>query len=136
MSALRELRRLLRRQSEADTGSGGEACDEETGGPGKACLPLLQVWPSQDSPRGEADGQSFVFPPDDIIALTQVDSGIDSQQVLLVSLFNAGIKTLYNNGLHIFTCSPVFKQYCVAYIVLWMNGNVSYLQIRVVERAT
>ncbi|XP_055625534.1 uncharacterized protein LOC129768124 [Toxorhynchites rutilus septentrionalis] len=28
-----------------------------------ACsLPLLQVWPSQDSPRGEADGQSFVFP--------------------------------------------------------------------------
>ncbi|KAH8270075.1 hypothetical protein KR018_003608 [Drosophila ironensis] len=25
-------------------------------------LPLLQVWPSQDSPRGEADGQSFVFP--------------------------------------------------------------------------
>ncbi|XP_037031007.1 uncharacterized protein LOC119070673 [Bradysia coprophila] len=30
-------------------------------------LPLLQVWPSQDSPRGEADGQSFIFPilPDD-----------------------------------------------------------------------
>ncbi|KAG5681508.1 hypothetical protein PVAND_010934 [Polypedilum vanderplanki] len=27
-----------------------------------ACsLPLLQIWPSQDSPRGEADGQSFVF---------------------------------------------------------------------------
>ncbi|XP_065360969.1 serine-rich adhesin for platelets [Calliphora vicina] len=25
-------------------------------------LPLLQVWPSQDSPRGEADGQSFIFP--------------------------------------------------------------------------
>ncbi|XP_055313698.1 uncharacterized protein LOC129574986 [Sitodiplosis mosellana] len=24
-------------------------------------LPLLQVWPSQDSPRGQADGQSFVF---------------------------------------------------------------------------
>lgn len=24
-------------------------------------LPLLQVWPSQDSPRGEADGQSFTF---------------------------------------------------------------------------
>jgi hypothetical protein len=25
-------------------------------------LPLLQIWPSQDdSPRGEADGQSFVF---------------------------------------------------------------------------
>jgi len=27
-----------------------------------ACsLPLLQIWPSQDSPRGEADGQSFIF---------------------------------------------------------------------------
>lgn len=25
-------------------------------------LPLLQVWPSQDSPRGEADGQSYIFP--------------------------------------------------------------------------
>lgn len=25
-------------------------------------LPLLQIWPSQDSPRGEADGQSFIFP--------------------------------------------------------------------------
>lgn len=27
-----------------------------------ACsLPLLQIWPSSDSPRGEADGQSFIF---------------------------------------------------------------------------
>lgn len=27
-----------------------------------ACsLPLLQIWPSQDSPRGEGDGQSFIF---------------------------------------------------------------------------
>ncbi|KAL9702346.1 hypothetical protein quinque_005864 [Culex quinquefasciatus] len=35
--------------------------------PPTCSLPLLQVWPSQDSPRGEADGQSFVFPlaPDD-----------------------------------------------------------------------
>ncbi|XP_054734793.1 uncharacterized protein DDB_G0271670 [Anastrepha obliqua] len=34
-------------------------------------LPLLQVWPSQDSPRGEADGQSFVFP---VIAETSTSS--------------------------------------------------------------
>lgn len=44
-----------------------------------ACsLPLLQVWPSQDSPRGEADGQSFVFP---IVADDQVaakDHGIEA----------------------------------------------------------
>lgn len=27
-----------------------------------ACsLPLLQIWPSQDSPRSEPDGQSFIF---------------------------------------------------------------------------
>ncbi|XP_047106587.1 uncharacterized protein LOC124775801 [Schistocerca piceifrons] len=67
-------------------------------------LPLLQVWPSQDSPRGEADGQSFVFPseePGSPLALVpsvvaaarddepgccdasanQHDSGIDSVQV-------------------------------------------------------
>ena len=33
-----------------------------------ACsLPLLQIWPSQDSPRSEPDGQSFIFSviPDD-----------------------------------------------------------------------
>ncbi|XP_049545802.1 uncharacterized protein LOC125957262 [Anopheles darlingi] len=59
-----------------------------------ACsLPLLQVWPSQDSPRGEADGQSFVFPivADDLqnngrrnsLFVDQLhagDSGIDSVQ--------------------------------------------------------
>ncbi|XP_050091282.1 uncharacterized protein LOC126574913 isoform X1 [Anopheles aquasalis] len=56
-------------------------------------LPLLQVWPSQDSPRGEADGQSFVFPivTDDqqnngrrnslfVDQLHAGDSGIDSVQ--------------------------------------------------------
>ncbi|XP_028982652.1 uncharacterized protein LOC107048608 [Diachasma alloeum] len=39
-------------------------------------LPLLQVWPS-DSPRGEADGQAFIFPdaPDSVN-----DSGIESIQ--------------------------------------------------------
>ncbi|XP_076254340.1 uncharacterized protein LOC143192721 isoform X1 [Rhynchophorus ferrugineus] len=60
--------------------------------PGPNCsLPLLQVWPSSDSPRGEADGQSFVFPEctDDNIsqhstcldAVNHTDSGIDSTQV-------------------------------------------------------
>lgn len=37
-----------------------------------ACsLPLLQIWPSQDSPRGEADGSSFVFSvmPDDTVSI-------------------------------------------------------------------
>ncbi|CAH1130997.1 unnamed protein product [Ceutorhynchus assimilis] len=54
-------------------------------------LPLLQVWPSSDSPRGEADGQSFVFPEfaDDNVsqhstcldAIHHTDSGIESTQV-------------------------------------------------------
>ncbi|XP_030766875.1 uncharacterized protein LOC115890711 isoform X2 [Sitophilus oryzae] len=54
-------------------------------------LPLLQVWPSSDSPRGEADGQSFVFPEyaDDNVSqhstcldvINHTDSGIDSTQV-------------------------------------------------------
>lgn len=51
-------------------------------------LPLLQIWPSQDSPRGEADGQSFIFPPYDGSSSSQCydlglqnDSGIDSIQV-------------------------------------------------------
>lgn len=49
-------------------------------------LPLLQVWPSQDSPRGEADGQSFVFPPDEgLEAFNPHDSGIESVQVCLHS---------------------------------------------------
>ncbi|KAM7358566.1 uncharacterized protein ACRADG_003494 [Cochliomyia hominivorax] len=38
-------------------GGGGNLNNKPT-----CSLPLLQVWPSQDSPRGEADGQSFVFP--------------------------------------------------------------------------
>ncbi|XP_048518620.1 uncharacterized protein LOC109540379 isoform X2 [Dendroctonus ponderosae] len=53
-------------------------------------LPLLQVWPSSDSPRGEADGQSFVFPEcaDNVshhsICVDNIyhtDSGIESTQV-------------------------------------------------------
>ncbi|XP_045470177.1 uncharacterized protein LOC123677599 [Harmonia axyridis] len=53
-------------------------------------LPLLQVWPSSDSPRGEADGQSFVFPvcAEDATSPTSTcgeinhhnDSGIESIQ--------------------------------------------------------
>ncbi|XP_067006927.2 uncharacterized protein [Anabrus simplex] len=64
--------------------SGGEDLAPPRGPP--ACsLPLLQVWPSQDSPRGEADGQSFVFPTEDVTPgaelMAQHDSGIDSVQV-------------------------------------------------------
>ncbi|XP_065164213.1 uncharacterized protein [Atheta coriaria] len=53
-------------------------------------LPLLQVWPSSDSPRGEADGQSFVFPvcaedANCVISCFEAnnhhDSGIESTQV-------------------------------------------------------
>lgn len=53
-------------------------------------LPILQVWPSSDSPRGEADGQSFVFPvcPEDTSPASAYcesnhhnDSGIESIQV-------------------------------------------------------
>ncbi|XP_055593411.1 uncharacterized protein LOC129744745 [Uranotaenia lowii] len=48
-----------------------------------ACsLPLLQVWPSQDSPRGEADGQSFVFP-------LAADDGQQQISYLQTSLMNA-----------------------------------------------
>ncbi|CAH0775175.1 unnamed protein product [Bemisia tabaci] len=47
----------------------------------KCSLPIFQVWPSQDSPRGEADGQSFVFHSEDGYSSTgQNDSGIDSVQ--------------------------------------------------------
>uniref|UniRef100_A0A182IKI8 Uncharacterized protein n=1 Tax=Anopheles atroparvus TaxID=41427 RepID=A0A182IKI8_ANOAO len=53
-----------------------------------ACsLPLLQVWPSQDSPRGEADGQSFVFP---IIADDQQSSSNGRRNSLFVDQLQAG----------------------------------------------
>ncbi|XP_069698184.1 uncharacterized protein [Periplaneta americana] len=73
------------RCEEAGLGGGGED-QESRGGPPVCSLPLLQVWPSQDSPRGEADGQSFVFPTEDGAAASgehglQHDSGIDSVQV-------------------------------------------------------
>lgn len=51
---------------------------------------MLQVWPSSDSPRGEADGQSFVFPEcvDNVSQhsicvdnIYHTDSGIESTQV-------------------------------------------------------
>ncbi|EFA03617.2 uncharacterized protein LOC657648 [Tribolium castaneum] len=70
---------------------GLESSTEETK-PGPNCsLPLLQVWPSADSPRGEADGQSFIFPACAEDATSQNstcfdinhhnDSGIESTQV-------------------------------------------------------
>jgi hypothetical protein len=55
------------------------------------CIPSIQVWPSADSPRGEADGQSFIFPVCAEDATSQHstcfeinhhnDSGIESTQV-------------------------------------------------------
>ncbi|KAF6214572.1 hypothetical protein GE061_009315 [Apolygus lucorum] len=81
--SLKELRKLWgqRKQScvPCDPGGAGEANGHEL----KPSLPLLQVWPSQDSPRGEADGQSFVFlVPDDPPSTSSNyhDSGIDSVQ--------------------------------------------------------
>ncbi|XP_014212862.1 uncharacterized protein LOC106642559 [Copidosoma floridanum] len=76
---LRELSRLcleassqaaIHRQPEAIQAT--ELCSEPRGG-----LPLLQVWPSE-SPRGEADGQAFVFPD---VQDNVNDSGIESIQV-------------------------------------------------------
>lgn len=78
---LRDLKRLWgsRKQSAVPTGEEGGV--SEPGQQGPLCsLPLLQVWPSQDSPRGEADGQSFVFPGEEV-PTHQHDSGIDSVQV-------------------------------------------------------
>lgn len=83
---LRDLRRLWssRHQSTLPSDSGGEESGgaQEPGSKAPLCsLPLLQVWPSQDSPRGEADGQSFVFSGGEEAAVPQNDSGIDSIQV-------------------------------------------------------
>ncbi|XP_060518047.1 uncharacterized protein LOC132696922 [Cylas formicarius] len=81
--------------SNSSSGSQDHAGDEDlppdyAKGP-NCSLPLLQVWPSSDSPRGEADGQSFVFPEctDDNVsqhstcldAIQHTDSGIESTQV-------------------------------------------------------
>lgn len=103
---LKELKRFwgVRKPSTAGSGgeeglsSGAEDCNGiggnlsariEAGGDKEAgicSLPLLQVWPSQDSPRGEADGQSFVFSNEDGALPAQTtshpDSGIESVQVL------------------------------------------------------
>ncbi|KAK9509998.1 hypothetical protein O3M35_004877 [Rhynocoris fuscipes] len=82
--SLKELRRLWgqRKQSAVPCDPGGQ--DPECAGEPKPSLPLLQVWPSQDSPRGEADGQSFVFLPNDeqhsASSSAHHDSGIDSVQ--------------------------------------------------------
>lgn len=45
-------------------------------------LPLLQVWPSQDSPEKiQSSSQHFVFNCEDLNNVHQNDSGIDSTQV-------------------------------------------------------
>jgi hypothetical protein len=96
---LKKLWSAVKAGSRNDAGGGGNRCEEaglggggedpeRRGGPPACSLPLLQVWPSQDSPRGEADGQSFVFTSDDGGATSgdlsvQNDSGIESVQVML-----------------------------------------------------
>ncbi|XP_043071524.1 uncharacterized protein LOC6558009 [Drosophila grimshawi] len=48
--------------SSSAAAAGGGGATTSTSSKPSCSLPLLQVWPSQDSPRGEADGQSFIFP--------------------------------------------------------------------------
>ncbi|XP_022908264.1 uncharacterized protein [Onthophagus taurus] len=102
--SLREsgLKRFWSAVKSSTTNSSSSQCDQDTtessveeAKPLSNCsLPLLQVWPSSDSPRGEADGQSFVFPPcaDDALSQHSIccenglrthhsDSGIESSQV-------------------------------------------------------
>ncbi|XP_077292827.1 uncharacterized protein LOC143915880 [Arctopsyche grandis] len=62
---------LKRLWSAVKSSSGNSSQSDEALAPRPAptcSLPLLQVWPSQDSPRqsprGEGDGQSFIFPPE------------------------------------------------------------------------
>ncbi|XP_028137379.1 uncharacterized protein LOC114331887 [Diabrotica virgifera virgifera] len=83
------------KSSNSSSGSQCEPCPEDSPNeetkPPHCSLPLLQVWPSSDSPRGEADGQSFVFPvcAEDATSQNSTcmdnilhnDSGIDSDQV-------------------------------------------------------
>ncbi|KAH8315690.1 hypothetical protein KR059_008293 [Drosophila kikkawai] len=58
------------------SGAGSGTAAGPSGNNKPSCsLPLLQVWPSQDSPRGEADGQSFVFPA---IVETSVSSPVEA----------------------------------------------------------
>lgn len=104
---LKKLWSAVKAGNRSDSGGGGSngdnRCEEvglgggsedpgRRGGPPACSLPLLQVWPSQDSPRGEADGQSFVFPTEDLGEPSgemglQHDSGIDSVQVNISFLF-------------------------------------------------
>ncbi|KAI4465981.1 hypothetical protein MML48_3g00019194 [Holotrichia oblita] len=78
--------------SQCEQGLGDSPVTDDGSKPPPNCsLPLLQVWPSSDSPRGEADGQSFVFPAcaEDATSQNSIccegnhhnDSGIESTQV-------------------------------------------------------
>lgn len=85
---LRNLRKLWSNSKQKATSSeldidcerSGENCaDSRNVGPQ---LPLLQVWPSQDSPpKPETAGQHFIFNCEDVSSTLQNDSGIDSVQV-------------------------------------------------------
>ncbi|XP_025831171.1 uncharacterized protein LOC108740022 isoform X2 [Agrilus planipennis] len=77
--------------SQNERGQDEVSCEEGKPSTPHCSLPLLQVWPSSESPRGEADGQSFIFPDcqDDVSSGRSTlcenshlhDSGIDSNQV-------------------------------------------------------
>ncbi|CAG9803425.1 unnamed protein product [Chironomus riparius] len=51
----------LRRESKNTIQLAPSGCNNSNSQKVACSLPLLQIWPSQDSPRGEADGSSFVF---------------------------------------------------------------------------
>lgn len=69
-----------------------------------AQLPLLQVWPSQDSPhKPEAGGQHFIFNCEDVSSTLQNDSGIDSVQVF------AFVASTMVYQIHIFNISMLGK---------------------------
>uniref|UniRef100_A0A8D8QD92 Uncharacterized protein n=1 Tax=Cacopsylla melanoneura TaxID=428564 RepID=A0A8D8QD92_9HEMI len=93
---LRYLRRLsgIKLPQQDSGGDGGESGGNESDveaqrsgssrGPNNCSLPLLQVWPSQDSPsnKTEREVQSFLFEEDaSSNSHTQHDSGIESVQV-------------------------------------------------------
>lgn len=67
-----------------------------------ACsLPLLQIWPSQDSPRGEGDGQSFIFSVncDETVSLLKRTKAYCWQTKFLLNIYRVQgvIQHLLNN---------------------------------------
>lgn len=83
-SRLKKIWRSPRQTSALSSDSGGESSSRRESKSSltlqplpntkPACsLPLLQIWPSQDSPRSDPDGQSFIFSvlSDDLVSSTR-----------------------------------------------------------------